>query len=327
MRPFRNPETQAEVDANRDWKIRQFNFHPADREGNAVGRGEPDWAWTPAWQIDNFRNAIDVIDDLRDYQDIIDPFAMINRVAAPRRREEGMAANEKIMKMYKKLDLGKLKDGPVIERDIALPPFKVEYDSHEQINQKLNQTVILIKNNPFYVHQTCEYERGKFALLVSDPDGENNTIVHYDDVVDCRGIAPSYYNHRGSAWWIYRVPERQNSQGMSQRNMQFKPAGERNHPGMCRTNDLLKALAQAKDIKYAPNLTDLLLSGANNSLRLSSRVAIYQSGKKGAPIGVEYCGRPLGLVIGDRCKVLDETDLIPSWMHKDLAKVDLLLTA
>jgi hypothetical protein len=61
-------------------------------------------------------------------------------------------------------------------------------------------------------------------------------------------------------------------------------------------------------------------------MRLSNNVALYTTGKKGAPVGVEYCGRPLGLIVHDKCLVEDENDLYPTWIANDLAKVRLEMT-
>jgi hypothetical protein len=309
MRPFRNPSNREEWQANFDWKAEQLQLPIVERS--------PDYLFQPAWRVDpqeylqNF--GPDHFDDAFGGVEFPARDAQGRRIPRPERAEREMATNAAMMKRFPTLNLDKLPDGPEIIRDIKLPPFKIDYDTHEQIHQKLNGTIILIKNRPFVVSETCEFKKGKFALAVYDTEREQK-IVYYDDIADCRGIAPGYFTHRGAAHWTYRVPERQNSQGMHQRNMQCKQAGSKS-PTSARSDFLLAALGVVKDVKYAANLHDIILGGGAQSIRLTNRLALYATGKKGAPIGVEYCGRALGLIVNDQCKVHDECDLMPSWMQ------------
>jgi hypothetical protein len=311
MRPHRNPENRAQYQANFDWRVRQLTLHPDARE--------EDWSADSAFCLDEGELMLGYGGD-----GLADPFAPA-RLARARPRDDGMANNAGVLKRYGQLNLDKLEAGPDIPRDIKLPPFKIEYDTHEQIHQKLNGTIILIKNRPFVVSETAEIKPGKFVLVVYD-NARDQKYVPYEDVADCRGIAPGYFNYRGVAYWTYRIPERQNSQGMHQRNMQCKPAGSDSITA-ARADFLLAALGMAQNVKFAPNLADLITGGANASIRLTNRVALHSTRKKGAPVGVEYCGRPLGLIVNDCCKVYDESDLTPSWLHKDVNQAGLVLTA
>lgn len=307
-RPFPSPNSADEVNTNYLWLCREVRRVRPDRS--------PDWIYNAAYRVEDglFFNG-------EPAGDVIDPHAP-PRVRA---RDEEMGNNMKVLKEFPELNLDKLVSGPVIARDIKLPPFKIDYDSHEQIHQKLMNTVILVKNNPFYVQQTVDLGKGKFSLLVKDKDGANS-VVKYDDVKDCRGIAPGYFMYRGAACWIYRIPDRQNQQGMHQRNMQYKTAGS-TRPNSARYDFLLIALSTAKDMLYAENLQEVMLAGGTDSLRLTDKVALYLTQKKGAPIGVEYCGRSLGLIVNNYVKVMDENDLGPSWIHKDLHRANLVMAA
>jgi hypothetical protein len=306
-RPFNNPVNAEQYRANLAWRQGQFLNPPDAREED--------------WQLDSaYREADEEL--MAGYlpDGLPDPFAPPQvRFGAPRARRprddgDGMANNAGVLKRYGQLNLDK-----------QLPPFKIDYDSHEQIHQKLCGTVILIKNRPFCVSETAEVKPGEYALVVYN-EARDQKCVMYRDVADCRGIAPGYFNYRGNAYWTYRVPERQNSQGMHQRNMQCKIAGQ-DMVSALRPDFLLSALNVAQNVKYGPNLHDLILGGVNASIRLTNRVALYSTKKKGAPIGVEYCGRPLGLIVNDCCKVHDESDLTPSWIHKDVHSAGLVLTA
>lgn len=310
MRPHRNPTSLAETAQNYEYLIGLAQLNPRER-----ARRDPDWGLNAAWQIDNgtwWNN--------EPYAEVLWP----EQMRGPRRevpRERDIDDNAGMMRIAP-LNLDKLEPGPVVALDINLPPFKVDYDSHEQLHQKLGNTVILIKNQPFQVIQTAR-SKGKFFLYVRQ--GERDGIIAYDDVKDCRGISPAYWMHRGSAYWVYRVPERQNSQGMSARNTVAKRCAQ-NGAQPASANFLVEALQMAKDIPYAPNLVDIITASGGSSLRLSHRVALFLSNKKGAPLGVEYCGRPLGLIVNHACKATDPLDLSPSWIKKDLSHVGLELT-
>jgi hypothetical protein len=309
MRPFRNPANVDQYQANREWRISQFNLPHPNRD--------PDWQWDSSYRIDDGHMMRGMLPD-----GLIDPWDLARQA---NRRERGMAPNEEVMRRYRALNLDKLQAGVDIPRDIKLPPFKVDYDSHEQVHQKLYNTVILVKNNPFYVIETAEPKPGEFILAVADSEG-NHFRVDYKNVADCRGIAPGYFSDGGAAQWVYRVPERQNRQGMYQQNTRRKPAGQE-LVSQCRTDFLLRALNNKHDVPYSGGLSQVIIGGGADSLRLSNRVALFKTKKKGAPVGVEYCGRLFGLIVKDECKVLDEHDLQPSWIHKDFAHVNLPLVA
>jgi len=316
MRPHRNPINQGQFEENHAWRAQQFIL-PRERR-------EEDWNYDSAWRIDDEEWMPGYGPD-----GFIDPFAparfgVARREREPRQRED-MDRNAGMLRKYPELNLDKLPDGPEITRDIKLPPFKIDYDTHEQIHQKLNGTIILIKNQPFTVMETAEIKKGEFALAVYGNEREPR-VVYYKDIADCRGIAPGYFVYRGASYWTYRIPERQNSQGMHQRNMRMKAAGQQADTA-ARPEFLMSALGVVKDVIYSNNLQDMILGGANQSIRLTNRVSLYNTGKKGAPIGVEYCGRDLGLIVHDQCKVYDEADLGPSWLHKDMMQAGLNLTA
>lgn len=308
-RPHRNPQTRAEVEANYAYLLTLRVVPRAERQ-----RLDPDWGMNAAFRLDEgtFQQNL--------------PYTEINwpEIAARvRRRPDDLEPNGRMFRDYRPLDLSKVPDGPKIVRDINLPPFRVDYDSHEQIHQKLVNTVILVKDNPVYVMQSG-VQNGKFFLHVRGKGFEG--IIPYDEVKDCRGIAPGYFAYRGNAHWVYRSPERQNQQGMHQRNTYHKQAGQDLLNG-ARQEFLQEVLTFVKDIPFSPNLVEVMQSQGTSSIRLNNNVALYLTNKKGAPCGVEYCGRPLGLIVNDRCKVLDENDLYPTWIAKDLNKVRLELAA
>lgn len=312
MRPHLNPRTIQECEENWIYLVGLAGLPPAERE-----RRDPEWRVNAAWQFDHDRFLAD-----EPYREVMWPEDRAARHRELRRREDDIDANAGMLRLPA-LNLDKIELGPEIHRDISLPPFKVEYDSHAQLHQKLSQTVVLLKNQPFLVVQTAE-QKGKFFLYVrGGGPAPIEGVVSYDEVKDCRGIAPSYWMHRGQACWVYRTPDRQNSQGMCARNTHYKIAGSK-AGSPASGNFLVEALKVARDMQYAGNLNDIISGGGSHSLRLSARVALHPSNKKGAPLAVEYCGRPMGLIVTDnKVKVYDELDLGPSWIRKDLAQVGL----
>jgi len=237
--------------------------------------------------------------------------------------EEAMNPNRSWLKKYPKLDVSKLTPVEGYNRGVALGKFKVEYDSHEQIQQKLHNTVILVRGHPFSVAGTIAMEDGKFALLLSNQDASLRWLP-FDEIDDLRSMAPGYVNHNGVAYWVYRIPERQNQQGMSNRNTFLKPAGDGRASGMHNAT-MLACLQCRKNIPFEPNLINLMDNNVIYSIRLNNNVALYKVKNKGTSCGVEYIGRPLGLIVENKLKVLDDADLGPTWIHKDCNEVGLEL--
>lgn len=245
-------------------------------------------------------------------------------IRVPHREPEDRANNREWLKQYKPLNLKELPEAKNYDRGVKLSPFRVEYDSHEQIYQKLHGSVILVKGWPYIVHGTIDKGRGKFALLLADRAG-SLAWIDYDDVSDTRSVAPGYVNYNSYAYWVYRIPDRQNHQGHTSRNTFMRAAGTDGRPSGMQTNIMLTCMHSRKNILFQPNLLGLIENGIISSVRLSNNLALHKVKNKGAICGVEYIGRPLGLIVDDRLKVLDDSDLAPTWIHKDCAEVNLEL--
>lgn len=242
-----------------------------------------------------------------------------------RDREPPMAAhNRAYMTQYPKLEIDKMVDMDTYNRGVILPPFKVEYDSHEQIQQKLYGTVILIKGHPFYVQATIQNEDGTFGLLLANRAG-NFSWCMYSEISDFRTLAPGYVNHSGLAYWVFRTPERQTYQGMTSRNTFAKAAGSDGRGTGLHHNTMLSCLTNRKNMPFQSNLIDLMEQGVITSIRLSNNLALHKVKNKGAVAGVEYIGRPFGLIVDGKVKVLDDADLGPTWIVKDCMDVNLEL--
>lgn len=342
MRPHRNPRgVAANIAANQQYLAHQMLLPPALREDDA--------GFDAAWNLDNWEgwreeqpndwfggfNNLPTIwggpnGDLDEVNRFLADQGQIREPHIRLRQPPGAPLGEPVnglalFKKFKALNLDKLKPGDPVIRDVRLPPFHIDYDSYEQINTKLNGTVIMIKDNPFFVSGVYDLNDGTFGLKVVDGAGGSYGIL-YEDVADCRPIAPGYVTKNSSVYWLYRGPERQNQQGMNHRNTFIKTVNSSMVQG-ARSDFLLAALANRKDMRYEPVLATMILQGAVNHLRLSNNVAIFNANKKGAPIGVEYMGRNFGLIVGGTVKVFDENDLRPSWIHKDLNAVNLVVRA
>lgn len=266
--------------------------------------------------------------DLAEWQAIREMARMAGRPLRRAPAQAGEAApamdpNRGYLDRYPRMDLTKIKEADTYSRGVNLQPFKVDYDTHEQISQKLQGSVILVKGWPFTVQATIHRKDGGFALLLGNQAG-NLSWVNYEDVSDFRSLAPGYVNYNTQSYWVYRIPDRQNTQGMTQRNTYMKPAGDGRTQGM-NTAVMLSCLANRKNIPFQPNLIELIESGVFSSVRLSNNLALHRVKTKGAIAGVEYIGRPFGLLVDGRVKVLDDADLGPTWIHKDCFDVNLEL--
>lgn len=341
MRPHRNPASDDSVQINQEYLDYQHGFPEDLREADWQFPAEEDLSQWIGWRQDQpndwfggFRNLPTIWGGPNEDHNEVNAFLGNEQpevglrafAARPRARAEPNPQDQVLaFKKIKALNLEKLKPGDPVQRDVSLPPFHVDYDNYEQINTKLNQTVIMIKDNPYLVRGVYDLGNNQFGLNVLDSAGSVYGI-EYKDVADCRPIAPGYVTRNGSVYWLYRGPERQNQQGMNHRNTFIKPVNTTLAQG-ARTDFLLGALSNRKDMRYEPVLGVMIQGGAVSHLRLSNNVAIFHANKKGAPIGVEYCGRNFGLIVEGGVKVLDENDLRPSWIHKDLNAVNLAVRA
>lgn len=223
---------------------------------------------------------------------------------------------------YPELDL----TGIITETDMSelLPPFKIDYETIEEVKLRLNNTVILLKDKPFFVYRASNTRRG-FMLVLEDIHGDRRNFA-FSRLQNARSARPGYISWKGSVCYLLRRPARINQQGMSSDNTMLVPVGQHMGKGMTiRTKDLLEVLGYRKPKKYSQRLVEDLLDHTVPAFRLSNAVAIYRRDDEKdhhRKIWVEYKGRTLAPV-KDSMVLLKDLDKSLPWIIADLAAVDI----
>jgi hypothetical protein len=214
------------------------------------------------------------------------------------------------------LDLDKLPSQSL--RKYPLQPFKIEYQTYQEIRLRLYNTVIGVKGNPFWVTQIANTPQGwKLALW----DGDKVYQVMYKDLQDLRSFPPMYIN-TGHTGWLCRHPGRVYQQGLNRHNttlrniegnsglMNFDPSG------------FISGFRRRTNRQWKKEFHELMEGGEMNNIRLSDEIAVTV--KKDNVLAC-YKGRALGHIQGSEITVLDEDDLLQEWIEKSARQVGLEL--
>lgn len=220
---------------------------------------------------------------------------------------------------YDDLNLDGLEAKPL--RKFALNPFKIEYETYQEIKLRLLNTVIAIKGHPFLVQKIAHQANG-FKLAVSD--GSKTYSVMYKDLVDLRSIPPMYVNSPSSPGWLCRMPGRVYQQGMNRQNTLLKTIDGKGNIANLDANYFVKTFNKRQLRKWDTTLKSLLDAGDLSSVRLSDEVAVkIDKGK----ILACYRGRFLGKINDNDILVGDEDDLLQQWIERSVKEVGLELRA
>lgn len=202
-----------------------------------------------------------------------------------------------------------------------LKPFKLEYDTLQEISMRFRQTAIQIKGNPFYVSDVRKVKKQYFFLIENARDQKFQVCV--DDIDTFRGVPPGYVTLDGRHGFLSRVPARVNQQGMSPQNTSIVKISTQSGI-VYNVKGIVQAIeSKGKILSWHRNYRDLMLNRAIPEMRLSDDVAVFT--KKGQDqIYVGYHGRIFGKMNDDhRVSALDEDDLIQPWITKHFEKVNL----
>jgi hypothetical protein len=209
----------------------------------------------------------------------------------------------------------------------ALPPFKLPYDTIEEVRMRLRQTVIFIKNHPFIVHD-CQTNRknpdvdGRFKLVLEDRDLKQS-IIPLDKATDLRGCPPSYVVRDGQVGYLNRIPARVNTQGMTPQNTTIRRVGT--YGGLqFNLRSLVQFCAPRKAVKWSESLSELIVNDALREVRLDSNVAIFAKPST-EKLYAEYKGRRIGEIKEQTVIPDDPDDLVQPWIVDDLRTVNLEL--
>lgn len=205
-----------------------------------------------------------------------------------------------------------------------LQPFKMKYDTLEEVRMRFNKTVILIKGNPFGVSDQ-RIVKDQFYLLLEDAQ-QVKSYVSVDDIPDLRPAAPGYVRVGDSNGYFMRSPARVNQQGMTSNSVQIKAVGGKGNLPFS-TPLLVDALStRGKTLPWEGSYRKLIDDRIVSTLRLSDTLAVYK--KPGmVNVIVEYKGRRLGELHDHTVKLFDEDDDIQPWLKSEVKKVNLEVRA
>lgn len=219
---------------------------------------------------------------------------------------------------YEELEVDRLETIPLRKYDLR--PFKINYDTAQEIKLRLNNTVISVKGHPYLV-KSIRTVPGDYRLALYD--GTKTFQVKYSDLQDLRSIPPMYVTYSGPGW-LCRIPGRVYQQGMNRHNTIIKTVdGEANAASV--SHELLVAALRNRPKRvWDSTILSLLLNAELNSIRLSDEVAVKTA--KGKILAC-YRGRKLGVITDNEVKVFDEDDLLQQWIEKPIRDVGLELRA
>lgn len=210
-----------------------------------------------------------------------------------------------------------------VERRVAMPAFKHDYDTVEEARRRLLQTIVMIQGIPYLVEDVRQNMRHGIYLTL-DPTTGDKKKVPLNKIHDLRSPPPGYLSFKDDelfgTFWFARKPARVTMQGLPMRERggtgYVKAVGnERGFQPWPRAGILIKGLLNKDNMKFQPAMGEFMVSGLIKNIRLNGNVACYAEGNAAF---VEYKGRKLGKLQGNRVSLEDETDRNVPWIEKDL---------
>lgn len=206
-------------------------------------------------------------------------------------------------------------------RKYKLQPFKINYETYQEIKLRLYNTVISVKGNPFWVKAVGQDGVGKFKLLLTDVDKQYQ--VKYDDLNDLRTIPPMYVTS-SSTGWLARHPGRVYQQGMNRNNTSIRSPDCEAMVASFDPVSFINGFKKRQNREWSPVFANLLSTGELANIRLSDDVAIQHKRNK---VIACYRGRALGEVVENEVNLFDEDDALQQWIETAARKVNLELRA
>lgn len=222
---------------------------------------------------------------------------------------------------YPDLNLDALEAKPLRRRELT--PFKINYETYQEIKLRLMNTVISIKGHAFLVQKIKQPTPGKFLLALQDHAG-NIVSVKYDDIQDLRSIPPMYVVTGGTGW-LRRHPGRVYQQGITRQNTTLWDVAGKGVVGNIDVNKLIRNLGTRDNRKWDATMYSLVKQGELPVIRLSDDVAVKR--EEDNKILACYRGRVLGEIRDNDVLVMDEDDLLQGWIERATTEVGLELRA
>lgn len=201
-----------------------------------------------------------------------------------------------------------------------LAPFKLKYDTLEEVRMRFNKTVILVKGNPFNVSDQRHIGQSYYLLL--EDINNKKSYIPVEEIPDLRPAPPGYVKIGETNGYLKRSPARVNQQGMTSQSVNIQRVGSKDFIPFS-TPSLVEALSfRGKILPWNIHYKRLIDDRVVSTFRLSDTIAVYKPQGKDVVV-VEYKGRRLGALRDNTIHAFDEDDLIQPWVQRDTRRVDL----
>ncbi len=220
--------------------------------------------------------------------------------------------------------------GGGIPDDRKIYPFRMKYDTLDEVNRRLKNSIVLVSGRPVYVEETNQLRNGEFELIIFGQDNVRKKLNYTQaENVNTRSIQPEYIRKNGQIGYVTRLPARCNSQGMTHENTGFFTVGKgkrnnkevRNFFERSQLPSFLGALADKDVVPWEEKFHGLMSKGVVTSFRMSPNLAVFYNQNQDRPF-IEYKNRVLGHVEGS--SVVSD-DLPKPWIVNALREVNMTL--
>lgn len=237
----------------------------------------------------------------------------------PREGLQGINLEEEEDKPKKSRKRKELKVSEIPEREDNLRPFKLPYQTFDEINMRLHDTIIGVKSKPFLVTR-LEPDAGDYTLQLQDVERDTYTVPYSLPELDCRTPELGYgVAQDGMIQYVIRRPERAQTQGISSTNALKKRVGMNSWQIFQRREELLHLLSNRPKRVITPGILETMKEGLIPYIFLSKKIVLVT---KKTGITAEYRGRFLGHV-KDNIVLLSDDDQDMSHIKNDLREVGL----
>lgn len=211
------------------------------------------------------------------------------------------------------------------KRRLIQPKLKHEYLNLQDYNLRLLGTLISVGSDLYYVRNIAQ--DGKDFIFQVQNAKKKNFKLNYTKSgdVDLRTPEPKYTIYRDNHGWLFRLPIRQQKQGLCNENLRFKNVGSPRVDGTHDAYGIITAFQPRDNLVWTNDYRSLMMT-ANlfHRARLSDKLAVFKS-DDGESLWAEYRGRPLGKI--DDNVVIAElpADAEQPWIKRDCLRVGLNL--
>lgn len=233
----------------------------------------------------------------------------------------------------RKSSLDKILSYPEVEvierpskRRLPQPRYKMDYEALPDFQRRLQNTIIFVGSDPYYVKDVVAGQ-GDFILHLVDEKKKNFHVKYSCPFIDARTPEPKYLQLPDyGAGFFARLPKRQQSQGWGHQNTFFKLVGI-NHP-WTPINDWLPIVGifkRSDSVVWTPVIKDMMVSlRLFSGAKLSDKIAMFHDPfcriDKKHELWAEYKGRILGPV-EDQTIFCRTKDTEQPWIRRDIQTI------